>query len=218
MSPRVLSATRPSGRTTRWVMLPLLRERRNHPSGGNWSALWEKGHTKTGLALPEASGQTVKTHQGVYPQRRAAAVNKPPQKAVSPQLSTQMLLLHPDRAPHSLCAHPQAGHQSSEVAWRPPCSLQQVGWLEPPQPTAWAEGESRSLQAVSQAVVVPRRGPRPLQLCTAAFLPSGSGGSQRRRSGWMGPRTQPPKPPCCGRSPVTCYSEARSKTTQKVVG
>lgn len=39
VSPRALSATRPSGRTTRWVMLPLLRERRSQPSGGNCSAL-----------------------------------------------------------------------------------------------------------------------------------------------------------------------------------
>lgn len=39
VSPRALRATRPSGRTTRWVMLPLLRERRSQPSGGNCSAL-----------------------------------------------------------------------------------------------------------------------------------------------------------------------------------
>lgn len=39
VSPRVLSATRPSGRTTRWVMLPLLSDRRSQPSGGNCSAL-----------------------------------------------------------------------------------------------------------------------------------------------------------------------------------
>lgn len=38
VSPRVLSATRPSGRTTRWVMLPLLSDRRSQPSGGNCSA------------------------------------------------------------------------------------------------------------------------------------------------------------------------------------
>lgn len=38
VSPRALSATRPSGRTTRWVMLPLLRDRRSQPSGGNCSA------------------------------------------------------------------------------------------------------------------------------------------------------------------------------------
>lgn len=39
VSPRARRATRPSGRTTRWVMLPLLRERRSQPSGGNCSAL-----------------------------------------------------------------------------------------------------------------------------------------------------------------------------------
>lgn len=39
VSPRVLSATRPLGRMTRWVMLPLLRERRSQPSGGNCRAL-----------------------------------------------------------------------------------------------------------------------------------------------------------------------------------
>lgn len=39
VSPRALRATQPSGRTTRWVMLPLLRERRSQPSGGNCRAL-----------------------------------------------------------------------------------------------------------------------------------------------------------------------------------
>lgn len=43
VSPRALSATQPSGRTTRWVMLPLLRERRSQPSGGNCSALGRGG-------------------------------------------------------------------------------------------------------------------------------------------------------------------------------
>lgn len=37
MSPRVLRATQPSGQTTRWVMLPLLRERRGQPSAGKCS-------------------------------------------------------------------------------------------------------------------------------------------------------------------------------------
>ena len=48
VSPRVLRATRPSGRTTRWVMLPLLRERRSQPSGGNCSALEERAQARKG--------------------------------------------------------------------------------------------------------------------------------------------------------------------------
>lgn len=51
VSPRALSATRPSGRTTRWVMLPLLRERRSQPSGGNCSALEEKERAGTGSSV-----------------------------------------------------------------------------------------------------------------------------------------------------------------------
>lgn len=56
MSPRALSATRPSGRTTRWVMLPLLRERRSQPSGGNCSALGKKEHARNGASEPTFLG------------------------------------------------------------------------------------------------------------------------------------------------------------------
>lgn len=59
VSPRALSATRPSGLTTRCVMLPLLRERRSQPSGGNCSALVGRGQCDHGgpdSRRPKASG------------------------------------------------------------------------------------------------------------------------------------------------------------------
>lgn len=39
VSPSMRRATRPLGRMTKWVMLPLLRDIRSHPSGGNCNAL-----------------------------------------------------------------------------------------------------------------------------------------------------------------------------------
>lgn len=44
VSPSVRRATLPLGRITKWVMLPLLRDRRSQPSGGNCSALVTKTH------------------------------------------------------------------------------------------------------------------------------------------------------------------------------
>lgn len=51
VSPRVRSATRPLGRITRWVMLPLFRDKRSQPSGGNCNAL---GREEWQLSTTEA--------------------------------------------------------------------------------------------------------------------------------------------------------------------
>lgn len=49
VSPSVRSATLPFGRITKWVILPLLRDMRNQPSGGNCNALVKKKKKKKSI-------------------------------------------------------------------------------------------------------------------------------------------------------------------------